>query len=636
MASSRLSITARRANAAGRSGCASCRKPALIAPADAALAVRKGRQFDLRAYDSGARAGQPLTAAAVLPEYRGEQTALYALPAGRAPGDPIYVRVDASGRGAERLDFSLPSLADALARGRAQTRMVAAAFGALLAMSLTALLICFVMPESIFVWYATLFSLQALYIVFISGQGFDWPLLGAAAPLGSHAWNVPAALSGAAACLFARKITDMRRFYPRNYVVFGWLAGVFVVLALSNFAREPATNPFITAGGNLIFLGAALYTLVVAFLAWRRGSRPAGWFLIAWGLLEVMTIWTAAKSIVGAAESLLFYGLPLSMVAAAILVALGIADRLREQRLALSDAERRAQTDPLTGVLNRRSLIERLHAACDRAQARGLPIALLFIDLDHFKTINDTRGHLAGDACLRAVIGPIQKELRKSDVIGRYGGEEFVVILSSADAHAAQTIAQRIRERVEELEVEGFGEPIRLTCSIGVATSDTLDCWGDDLVARADAAVYVAKGGEESGVRGGAGGGIAKRPPRGWPSPVSPTDWRKTPNAFARWKAPPDAGWGWGWMDDSGLRNRIRWAVRCPKPAHPLLPCSRRGSSRRYRGGSRANRRHFDRRGQGSCRCVGDLHSARRWESVDPASGFRLGQACFLALVRRF
>ena len=256
----------------------------------------------------------------------------------------------------------------------------------------------------------------------------------------------------------------------------------------------PETNPVITAAGNLIFLGTAAYTLVVSFLAWLRGSRPAGWFLIAWGLLEVMTIWTAAKSIVGAAEPLLLYGLPLSMVAASILVALGIADRMREQRVALSDAERRAQTDPLTGVFNRRSLIERLHAACDRAQTRGLPVALLFIDLDHFKSINDTRGHLAGDACLRAVIGPIQKELRMSDVIGRYGGEEFVVILSSADAHAAQTIAQRIRERVEGLEIEGFGAPIRFTCSIGVAASDSLNVWGEELVASADAAVYVAKG----------------------------------------------------------------------------------------------------------------------------------------------
>jgi two-component system, sensor histidine kinase LadS len=458
-----------------------------------ALAVRKARQLEIRAYDSAGRAGEALSPTALLPEYRAEQTVLYALPASRPARDPLYLRVETTGAGAERIGFSLLPLADALAWSREQTRMIAVAFGALVSMSLAALLICVVMPGRIFVFYATLFTLQALYIAYVSGQGFEWPLLRAALPLGSHAWNVPAALSGAAACLFVREITDMRRYSARNYRIFGWLAILFVLLALSNFARPFGAAKLITAAGNLIFLGTAAYTLLVAFLSWRRGSRPAGWFLIAWGLLEVMTIWTAGKSLVGEAEPLLFYGLPLSMVAAAILVALGVADRLREQRVALSDAERRAQTDPLTGVLNRRSLIERLHAACVRAQARGLPIALLFIDLDHFKAINDTRGHLAGDACLRAVIEPIQKELRLSDVIGRYGGEEFVVILSSADASAAQAIAQRIRERVEGLEVAGFGPPIRLTCSIGVAASDALGVWGQELVASADAAVYAAK-----------------------------------------------------------------------------------------------------------------------------------------------
>ncbi|MBL8268574.1 GGDEF domain-containing protein, partial [Steroidobacter sp.] len=247
---------------------------------------------------------------------------------------------------------------------------------------------------------------------------------------------------------------------------------------------------------NLVFLGAAIFTLVVAFLAWQRDNRAAGWFLIAWGLLEGFTIATAIRLLFTdpeGAEGLLYYGLPLSMVAAAVLIALGVADRLRDQRLALSEAERRAQTDPLTGVLNRRSFQERLEAACLRARARGLPVSLLFIDLDHFKEINDTRGHQAGDACLKAIIDPIHAELRQSDVIGRYGGEEFVVILSSADVSSAGPIAERIRNRVADVRVEGFGEPIRVTCSIGVATSDTLGVWGEHLIARADEAVYDAK-----------------------------------------------------------------------------------------------------------------------------------------------
>jgi diguanylate cyclase (GGDEF)-like protein len=300
------------------------------------------------------------------------------------------------------------------------------------------------------------------------------------------------------ACLFVREIADLRRAMPRHYTAFGWLAGAFMLLTFSNLIKLIGFEDLINGIGNLLFLVAAVYTLVVAFIAWRRGNRSAGWFLLAWTLLEAFTIETAVRLLVTAGRSddhdrIIYFGLPLSIVAAALLIALGIADRLRDQRRALSEAERHAQIDALTGVLNRRSLLERLDAACLRARARGLPISLLFIDLDHFKEINDSFGHPAGDACLTAIIPPIQAELRQSDVIGRYGGEEFVVILSSADTAAAHPIAQRILERVAGVRVEGFGEPIALTCSIGVATSDMLGVWGENLIARADAAVYAAK-----------------------------------------------------------------------------------------------------------------------------------------------
>ncbi len=137
------------------------------------------------------------------------------------------------------------------------------------------------------------------------------------------------------------------------------------------------------------------------------------------------------------------------MAAAAILVALGVADRLREQRRALSEAERRAETDPLTGVLNRRSLIERLEAGCTRAQARATcrSRCCSSISITSSRSTIPTGISRAMRACMR-IVNPIQAELRQSDVIGRYGGEEFIVILSSASAAAAHPIAERIRERV--------------------------------------------------------------------------------------------------------------------------------------------------------------------------------------------
>ena len=217
---------------------------------------------------------------------------------------------------------------------------------------------------------------------------------------------------------------------------------------------------------------------------------------MAWALLCTFQIATTAWLLNGRADNadaFLCYGLAPSMVAAAVLIALGVADRMRAQTVALTEAERRAQTDALTGVLNRRTFVERFDAACLRLQRRGLPVSVLFIDLDHFKEINDSLGHAAGDACLSAVIAPIQAELRQSDIFGRYGGEEFVVVLTGADCAAAAPVAERICKRVAEVRVEGFGAPIRLTCSIGVAGSDTLGVWGQHLIVRADAAQYAAK-----------------------------------------------------------------------------------------------------------------------------------------------
>ena len=473
------------------------RVPANFSPTGIPVLIARGGWFErIDAFAAGTGVDQPLPHATELREFGGAHDSVFILPNGVAAGQPLYLRVATEADGAGSLRFSLGRLDTTLARATAHSRMIALAVGALSAMALGSLLIWLILKDKLFLLYPGMFFLEALYLAYFSGEGFDWPLLSYGTAVSAFTWNVPVALSGAVACLFIREIADLKHSSPRVYRVFGWIAWVFVALTLSNLAHLIGLGGLVAAIGNVVFVGSAVFTLVVAFLAWRRGNRAAGWFLIAWGMLETVAIATAIRLLVDRAENaefLLYYGLPLSMVAAAILVALGVADRLREQRAALTEAERRAQTDPLTGVLNRRSLVERLDAACLRARARGLPIALLFIDLDHFKEINDTFGHAAGDACLSAVIAPIQAELRQSDVIGRYGGEEFVVILSSADIAAAHPIAERIRNRVEAVRIEGFGVPIQLTCSIGVATSDTLGVWGEHLIAQADAAVYAAK-----------------------------------------------------------------------------------------------------------------------------------------------
>jgi two-component system, sensor histidine kinase LadS len=460
------------------------------------LLARSGIDQTVELFGRSRGAVVTLEPTTVVPNFGGAQDTVFALPADLDRGAPLYARVSRVGHATTDLGFSLATLADTVARAGAHARIVALAFGALMAMALSTLLVRLVLSDRLYPLYGTLFSLQALYLAYFSGEGFHWPLLSYARPLSWYAWNVPVAVSAAAACLFVREFANLRLFSERVYRAFGWLAAAYVALAFSNVLRAFGLAPLVAAVGNLMFLGSAVFTLLVAYLAWRRGNRAAGWFLVAWSLLCTVQIATAVRLLYGRAddaEALLYYGLAPSMVAAAVLIALGVSDRMRAQEVALTEAERRAQTDALTGVLNRRTLIERLDAACVRAQARGLPIAVLFIDLDHFKQINDSNGHAAGDACLAAVVKPIEAELRQSDVVGRYGGEEFVVILGAADSAAAHSIAERICKRVAAARIEGYGAPIHLTCSIGVAASDTLGVWGQHLVAHADAAQYAAK-----------------------------------------------------------------------------------------------------------------------------------------------
>lgn len=462
------------------------------------LLVGSARDLQVEIYPRGpAGAAPPLARAVLLPGFGGAREAAFLIPGrGLRQGQVFYARIEAQSPALPRIYFAAGTLSEALGRAARHTLMISLACGALATLALATAAMWLVLADELFILYAAMTSLQALYLAYFSGQGFRWPGLAAASALAPYAWNVPVALSGAMASLFAREIADLRHGSPRVYAAFGWLAAAFCALAVANVGRLVGLGPVVAGFGNLMFLGAGIFVLVVAYLAWRHGNRAAGWFLLAWVLLETFAIVTSGRLLITHAASddaLFYYGLPGSMVASAILTSLGVADRLRQQRYALSEAERRAQTDALTGVLNRRSVLEQLEAACRSARANGLPVAVLFLDLDFFKTINDSYGHAAGDACLAAVVRPIQAELRQSDIIGRYGGEEFIMVLSGADSGAAEPIAERIRLRVSEVSIEGHGAPIRLTCSIGVASSDPLGIWGDALVAQADAAAYAAK-----------------------------------------------------------------------------------------------------------------------------------------------
>lgn len=161
-------------------------------------------------------------------------------------------------------------------------------------------------------------------------------------------------------------------------------------------------------------------------------------------------------------------------------------------RLATAQIERMASTDALTGVLNRRGLAALGADALRRSRQRRRPASVIMLDLDWFKAVNDSLGHVAGDELLKALALLCARSLREDDVFARYGGEEFVVVAPYTGPTEALQLAERIRLSVESERFEATGGA-RVTASFGVASSTTAGL--DDLLARADAALYAAKQG---------------------------------------------------------------------------------------------------------------------------------------------
>ena len=157
-------------------------------------------------------------------------------------------------------------------------------------------------------------------------------------------------------------------------------------------------------------------------------------------------------------------------------------------------------TDSLTGVYNRRYIDRRLLEEIGRARRQAYRISCMYIDIDHFKLVNDSVGHQGGDEVLREVATRIKAELRISDALGRFGGEEFVVLLIDADLDSATMVAQRIRASIANIPFElSSGELLPVSVSIGVATLDdferdhAIEGVAQQLVAHADSALYQAK-----------------------------------------------------------------------------------------------------------------------------------------------
>jgi len=167
----------------------------------------------------------------------------------------------------------------------------------------------------------------------------------------------------------------------------------------------------------------------------------------------------------------------------------GVNRKLQDENRAL---ERIARLDSLSGLMNRMSLFGMMDVEIERATRSGLPLCGIMLDIDHFKSVNDNYGHGCGDEVIRSIGSQLKRELRKYDHAGRYGGEEFFMILPDTTVSQAAVFGERIRVSVESSQIECSGARLTVTASMGVSrfrSEDGRDAW----ITRADRAMYAAK-----------------------------------------------------------------------------------------------------------------------------------------------
>ncbi|WP_394002659.1 diguanylate cyclase [Luteimonas sp. WGS1318] len=254
--------------------------------------------------------------------------------------------------------------------------------------------------------------------------------------------------------------------------------------------------PVLTIGPafvNTLLLALGLTTLGIGLMRAIAGDREALYFLIGWGLVSVVAMTRAVYFMRHAGTpEWLEYLHPATDAFGALILVLATARAARYAEREMVSARQSAMTDPLTGLPNRAQLDVGVAQLMQAAAAREDALAVLFVDLDHFKQVNDRFGHDVGDACLHAMAGILRRHVRATDLVARYGGEEFVLVLDGADAASAVRAAESLRAAVEADGRQVGGSTVGLTVSIGVATWDP----GDDVASlfkRADTALYRAK-----------------------------------------------------------------------------------------------------------------------------------------------
>ncbi|MEO7916880.1 MAG: diguanylate cyclase [Dokdonella sp.] len=299
-------------------------------------------------------------------------------------------------------------------------------------------------------------------------------------------------LFSSAGISFARDFLGVASWAPLLDRVLAWMVRLALGL-MTAFVLFDAQGPAVTLAFTYI-TSFTLLMVALGVLGLRHNRGQAGIFLVA-AVISMAGALITTLAVMGKIpfSDMIFRLIEVGIMLEATIWALALGLRLRRDREDRVYAMQLAQQDPLTGLFNRRGFLDRALPAYDAAVSDATALAVIMIDIDHFKTINDQHGHDAGDRTLVAVAERLRELARADDLIARWGGEEFVILLPKTTHQEAINFAERQCLELDQIAVAlADGGTVRLTASLGVASSTASDSL-EHLLRQADDALYNAK-----------------------------------------------------------------------------------------------------------------------------------------------
>lgn len=364
-------------------------------------------------------------------------------------------------------------------------------YGILVALLLYNLLIYFSIKQSRYFYYVLYLSMFMLMNISYTGHGYTsiWTN-----SLWAQQWMNPIfiSLSATTGIIFAFSFLNIRKLFPRLFFYTSIFCLLFCTTQLIFIGLDMQAISVASSIAFVMFFSA--FTFYCAIISFNRGHRDAIYYLVATiatligAAITALTVWAIIPY-----TTLSYRAAEIAISIDALLLSMALAEQIRRAHKEKAQAQQLARLDMLTSLNNRRAFDELCKPIWHNAIRHKHRLCIILLDIDEFKSINDNHGHAAGDLVLKEVSIALKNTIREGDIIARWGGEEFAIMLPLTSIEDGVHMAERIRKTVSEMQVMYGISKIKTTVSLGVAQRDENTETIDELFKIADAGLYQAK-----------------------------------------------------------------------------------------------------------------------------------------------